>query len=267
MGQPACALTGKVLSAMKSILRYFSRVVILIALRVLTVISYGTTAKAASDCFDGLKPADCQLLNEASANLGTIKTFLLDYTLSFKATGLPDGAISLSAQGSGPVDLSDVGGSDVSAALSKMVFSNKLFSSLIAGSRSSAGSLGIRQVDGTLYVKGDQATKNQWYSLSMDKVLPAILTQPTMSRFSLADFSPDIVANVRRSGIAAIPGVLRGSIQGGRFVDGQATTQFTLDYNIAALLQYYSKPSNREQLRQYLSRGGIHYSDTDLDTV
>lgn len=206
------------------------------------------TASAESACaLNTLSAADCKLIADAGNNLASMKTFMLDYTASLNATGLPNGNVRFSTQGTGPVDISKASGSDLSAILGNVVLSSKLTSSATVANHSDSGPLELRMVGGWVYLNGSRVTQGQWEKFSISKVVAAALgSSARLINASALNF--DGLAALQKFAINDVPGAYQARSQPGRTVDGQATTQISVDLNIYTYLSYLLMPNHRDQL-------------------
>lgn len=250
---------------MKSLLRIVS-LVIVIVLVVGGAPSSIQKASAQSNCkLKGLSSADCKLIADAGDNLANLKTFVMDYTVTFQAKGLPNGNINFSAQGSGPVDVSAVDDANGLNALSSAIFASNLKATLTEGGKTQSGTLDLRMVDGVLYITASRFPQSN-SKLDVSQLLDAI---PEQARLALAAnvFNFDRLATLQNTPAADIPGVYQAKAQNGRVVEGQAMTQIALDTNLSTYFSYLFRPENREQLRAVLEASGQQYTDDQLNQI
>src|SRR5258708_3146452 len=88
---------------MKSVIRF--GMMVTLAVGALTP-PFGAQAQAQKPCF-GLADADCQLFYGASNsdNMAKVTSFVVDYALTGKVVGAPDGDVDFNISGNGPIGL------------------------------------------------------------------------------------------------------------------------------------------------------------------
>jgi len=230
-----------------------------------------TAVRAQSTCFTGLTATDCQLLADAAPTTAKIKSFVVDYNLSFQATGFAPGNINLTAQGNGPIDFSKAPTTDLVQLLSNVIFSNTIHGSLTIGSQQSSGTLDLRQTNGFLYFRDNPLTKNQWFEFSSDRVLQVVYARSgqktTLPPSSGGGF--DLLPLLAAYNAQHLPDLITANSANGAFIDGQPTTQITLTVNIQAWAKWLLAPENRDLLRRFLSASGQgqSISNQQLDSV
>src|SRR5258708_6482053 len=226
-----------------------------VVLLVLIVVTFGGassalhTASAEGVCaLKSLSAVDCKLIADASGNLASMKTFVMDYTASLTATGLPNGNVNFSSQGSGPVDITHATGADLGELLGSTIFTSKLNSSLTIGNRAGSGPLEVRLVGGWVVGNGNQVTHREWEEFSVGQIVASTFG-PSARTINAGNLSFDALNALQKFGIDDIPGAYQARSQPGRAVDGQATTQISVDLNIFTYLTYLLMPDHRDQLR------------------
>jgi hypothetical protein len=149
-----------------------------LALTLAVVPAVSSVRAQGASCLPGLDEATCTLFSEASANMGTVTKFVMDYTIDVTA---PDTVVNI--QGNGPIDVTELTGTaagmmeggttDPTAALAGLTMQQTMTASVDAQGESQSGTFEFRIVDGVLYFTGDEATDGQWMKLDLAKAVAA----------------------------------------------------------------------------------------------
>lgn len=119
----------------------------------------------------GLSEADCEVINSANENTtATVDSFMQTFTIDFSATGIPDGDLTFSLQGSGPV-MGMMGATPAFSAVMDVQFSSP--------DGSGSAQVEARLVDGVLYIRDTAA--EAWQSIDLNETMSAFDDPEAMS--------------------------------------------------------------------------------------
>jgi len=251
---------------MRSRIRY-ALILILVVIVVGGLPPIGKIVHAVESCrFSELSSADCQLITDASNNLIGMKNFVMDYKVSFQGRGLPDGNVRFSSSGIGPVDITGINADKLLETLSQAIFASKLNSSLTIGTKAQSGTLDLRMIEGYLYLKGDRILQDPGVKVDLSKLLP-LLPNQSSNALTAKTLNFDGLGGIVKTGGIDIAGVYHVRSQPGRTVEGQPTTQISLDINLYALFTYLTVPENRERFRKAMQANAQKMTDEQIDDL
>jgi len=205
----------------------------------------------------GLKADDVALLKAGFANLATLNSFTMDYTLTAKVTGTgtSDGDVSVTGNGGFAVDKSKItmpaagampmtmDPAATAAALNAITMQNTIKATANMASGSQSGSFEFRIVGGILYFMGDTATKGKWMKLNLnDAMKQASASNPMMSgsgasaaQAQIATLFSDPAILTALQSIPTIPGFITASRGDDVTVGDQASAQIIAVLDIGKL--------------------------------
>jgi len=243
---------------MKSVIRLS----LLLALVALVALVPGLKATHAQDmaCLPSLSASDCALFQAATTNQTSIKTFVVDYDVALHVTGTPQD-IAFTAKGNGPIDISNVTGTDQMAAIEKIVLQNAIEASVTQGGSTMSDKIEVRIVDGVLYFMDEMSTQGKWMKTSLSSMTSGMTSMmPSSDMTSMA--SPELIKAFQD--FASVPNLITSESGAGDTIDGVATTKITVNINLSVLFKTLLGEQGRPIIKAIMEAQGQKMTDEEL---